>query len=501
MVFFINISIIVTDTLASTAVVLQVKVCDCQNGGSCNYNISVEGSDLVNDKFEVVTCDCPPGYTGDFCQDDYDACADNPCFPGVNCTDDKAPSIGFECGECPTGLIGNGTKCFDFDECEEERDFDSSEPFCDQICENTLRSYVCHCSEGYRLDADEKGCRDINECTENIDDCHQKATCINIGGGFNCTCNDGYIGVDSNRTLCEDVNECLQEPCGENTDCTNIVGSYKCTCLDGYEFDSGGFNCSDVNECERHTDNCSPQSTCTNTIGSFDCHCNAGWTGNGVNCSDVKECSDITMNNCHVKRATCTELEGSYSCACKPGYIGDGITCEDMDECDTGQHNCEVEGSKCVNKVGSYICVCTDGYTGNGTSCSDVNECAENSTYSCSDYALCENIPGSYQCICKSGFLEMARHALISMSVLVMDNLIAMKTPPALTRLVVFNASVILDTPAMEHIVKILMNAIWIFVNRTAQTKRVLTGVPADRATYLIPMELTVIVRYTDNMR
>ena len=42
---------------------------------------------------------------------DIDGCAEPHCFPGVTCTDVKAPGIGFTCGSCPPGYQGNGIKC------------------------------------------------------------------------------------------------------------------------------------------------------------------------------------------------------------------------------------------------------------------------------------------------------------------------------------------------------------------------------------------------------
>ena len=41
---------------------------------------------------------------------------------------------------------------------------------------------------------------DIDECTEESDNCHHNATCNNTDGSFNCTCNSGYRG---NGTFCE----------------------------------------------------------------------------------------------------------------------------------------------------------------------------------------------------------------------------------------------------------------------------------------------------------
>ena len=40
---------------------------------------------------------------------------------------------------------------------------------------------------------------DIDECTENLDNCHEKADCTDLEGSFRCTCKSGYEGdgVDS----------------------------------------------------------------------------------------------------------------------------------------------------------------------------------------------------------------------------------------------------------------------------------------------------------------
>ncbi|KAJ7406410.1 von Willebrand factor D and EGF domain-containing protein [Willisornis vidua] len=38
-------------------------------------------------------------------------CANSPCFPGVLCFDRKPPYVGYVCGRCPAGLLGNGRTC------------------------------------------------------------------------------------------------------------------------------------------------------------------------------------------------------------------------------------------------------------------------------------------------------------------------------------------------------------------------------------------------------
>ena len=35
---------------------------------------------------------------------------------------------------------------------------------------------------------------DDDECTDGTHNCDPNASCQNIGGGFTCTCNDGYSG-------------------------------------------------------------------------------------------------------------------------------------------------------------------------------------------------------------------------------------------------------------------------------------------------------------------
>ena len=41
----------------------------------------------------------------------------------------------------------------------------------------------------------------------------------------------------------------------------------------------------DINECDKHTDDCHHNATCFNTDGSYTCACNPGYIGDGrTNC-------------------------------------------------------------------------------------------------------------------------------------------------------------------------------------------------------------------------
>ena len=43
---------------------------------------------------------------------------------------------------------------------------------------------------------------DLDECTLQIDNCHDNSTCSDIDGSFMCTCNEGYTGDGLNCTGC-----------------------------------------------------------------------------------------------------------------------------------------------------------------------------------------------------------------------------------------------------------------------------------------------------------
>lgn len=62
-------------------------------------------------QFQISSCDCPIGRSGATCEEDFNPCVVEPCFPNVLCNDTLAPSLGFTCDTCPTGLMGDGFIC------------------------------------------------------------------------------------------------------------------------------------------------------------------------------------------------------------------------------------------------------------------------------------------------------------------------------------------------------------------------------------------------------
>ena len=68
---------------------MQCNSQSCQHGGLC----------LV--QRHHLSCYCPAGFSGQFCETDVDECASQPCYNGGKCND--LPQ-GYTC-ECPTGML------------------------------------------------------------------------------------------------------------------------------------------------------------------------------------------------------------------------------------------------------------------------------------------------------------------------------------------------------------------------------------------------------------
>ncbi|XP_065939071.1 uncharacterized protein [Magallana gigas] len=442
-----KIQVTVSDGKAQSLWTPKIEYCKCQNGGGCDFSVS------SSDQFLLVPCVCVTGYTGPFCERDEDGCADNPCWPGVDCTDVLARDLsttpaGFKCGSCPTHLEGDGISCTDKDECVK-----NSPPPCSHNCTNIEFGFTCSCAEGYVLGADGKTCTDKDECTTNADKCNDvTTTCLNSVGGYSCPCKTGY--QRETTYTCTDVDECTNSsnPCPANSRCQNSVGSYDCVCNYGYSKNTQSNTCEEINECAG-TNNCAQR--CVDGIGTYTCACNTGYklnTTDLVSCLPENECSTEEKNTCDggSETASCAVSNGQVYCGCPSGYaLNASKYCIDIDECATNVDTCVDSSSTCVNTPGafrcdcktgfnklsdficadkdectlntdtcvapatcqnndgSFTCSCPVGYTkgSDGNSCTDIDECASAATHSCDkEHGRCTNTAGSYTCSCNSGF-------------------------------------------------------------------------------------------------
>nr|XP_055041100.1 uncharacterized protein si:dkey-163f14.6 [Misgurnus anguillicaudatus] len=144
---------------------------------------------------------------------------------------------------------------------------------CSQICQEDGQNRAqCLCKPGFLLLEDQRTCRDLDECVEQLHLCQQ--VCENTLGSYRCSCNPGFQ-LSTDRTSCTNINECeeMQEEKLHRCEwkCVNLPGAHRCICPRGYRLHLNGYQCEDINECELNNGGCSHH--CINNRGSYKCTC------------------------------------------------------------------------------------------------------------------------------------------------------------------------------------------------------------------------------------
>uniref|UniRef100_A0A336M2Z5 CSON011141 protein n=1 Tax=Culicoides sonorensis TaxID=179676 RepID=A0A336M2Z5_CULSO len=197
---------------------------------------------------------------------------------------------------------------------------------CEQMCfmRNHTSVEQCTCFKGFRMV--DNACVDINECTENTNNCEHQ--CINTIGSYTCRCMPGF--EFNGKHKCQDINECTQYgntkgPCQDK--CINLPGTYKCTCdnIPGTQLSTDGHSCVVISSTSTNNIAISEQTLSSSaTVISV---CPRGYYFNYTNdeCEDFDECS-VNNGGC---KDICTNTDGSFYCSCQSGYIfgPDNKTC------------------------------------------------------------------------------------------------------------------------------------------------------------------------------
>ncbi|VDO29066.1 unnamed protein product [Onchocerca flexuosa] len=247
------------------------------------------------------------------------------------------------------------------------------------------------------------------------DECGADAYCERRSGV--CRCYPGFDG-EPPTVPCVDIDECERhlDDCDITSRCSNIVGGFMCFCETGYRM-SRELVCVDIDECqERAAKPCSQHATCINMPGSYQCQCNHGYTGDGYTCIPIgkRHCKaeELARSKCGRNHLCLVDDKGRIDCnTCKKGFLKEAAECIDINEC--AQANLCHENAFCKNIMGSYSCHCQPGYEGDGFNCNDIDECLNNP---CHPQAICFNYPGFYSCKCPDGWAGDGKNECINPS-------------------------------------------------------------------------------------
>uniref|UniRef100_A0A8C5MW22 Mucin-like protein n=1 Tax=Leptobrachium leishanense TaxID=445787 RepID=A0A8C5MW22_9ANUR len=328
------------DQFSGSVFILRVQVCNCANGGTCDYRIIVQN--YHESKYQVVGCACPDGFSGAYCTVPSTPCRGEPCFPDVPCSNDIKRSQ-YVCDKCPSGTVASavdGEKCFINDFCLPPHQFPCHE-YAD--CFSSTDHYTCQCKPGFTGNGVK--CTDINECLSMSACPNAKYKCINTAGSFTCACQ--YKTVDNSQCgesanppgwniynctlawLSRDTNEMITNhnaaslakhetllksilsPGFENkfyglstkgplnagslieyrinvsSDTPHwFLKDYLARVQEYYRFNITAAE--DVNECVSNENNCSSTAICENTYGGYKCICKSDLSVESHNCLTVE---------------------------------------------------------------------------------------------------------------------------------------------------------------------------------------------------------------------
>uniref|UniRef100_A0A287ALB0 Stabilin 1 n=1 Tax=Sus scrofa TaxID=9823 RepID=A0A287ALB0_PIG len=263
--------------------------------------------------------------------------------------------FGPDCAQCPGGF---SNPCYGQGNCSDGVQGNGA---C--LCFPDYKGVACHiCSNPNKHGVQ---CQEDCGCVHGL--CDNRP-----GSGGVCqrgTCAPGFGGRFCNESMmnCGPTEQAQQ--CHPQARCVNQGGVARCLCVDGFEGD--GFSCTPIHPCSRpDRGGCSENAQCVpGAQGTHHCTCNKGWSGDGRVCMAINECELDVRGGCHAD-ALCSYVgPGQSRCTCKLGFAGDGYMCSPIDPCRAGNGGCHDLATCRAVGGGQRVCTCPPGYGGDGFSC------------------------------------------------------------------------------------------------------------------------------------
>ncbi|XP_060896663.1 mucin-like protein [Labrus mixtus] len=311
----VQLTIRVSDELSSSLFTPVLRVCNCLNGGTCQYDSVTENH--LHGKFQVVGCLCPEGFSGKFCGSAADVCRGRPCFRGVQCRSGSKAGR-FTCGECPGNMVSEGEqgyKCFEHDMCIPPFSFPCHK---DADCLSTKLNYTCTCRPGFTGDG--KNCTDIDECAELSTCPNAKFECKNTPGAVDCFCRyqnnkdaDG-CGDSANPPGCNVFNVSVgwkkNKPDGLKQLVDILSMGFQNKFYNASKKDAGPVSTPGVTEYRINVSSDTPHWYIRDYLSRVSSH----YDINNIRVDDLDECK--TKEAACVPPALCANTYGGYRCIC-----------------------------------------------------------------------------------------------------------------------------------------------------------------------------------------
>ncbi|XP_075248208.1 uncharacterized protein LOC142341182 [Convolutriloba macropyga] len=145
--------------------------------------------------------------------------------------------------------------------------------------------------------------------------------CNNEEGSYSCTCKPG-AEPDADLVTCEDIEDCMNNPCVQGTCSENPPFPYKCECFSGYRETekSGEYGtiCVDIDECAEGSDFCDGGDCSNSAAFPYECTCLQGYS------PGTKEVGDVFYPSCIPGTSTPDPSDSCPDC----GQSNSGASCQ-----------------------------------------------------------------------------------------------------------------------------------------------------------------------------
>ncbi|KAI5628308.1 sushi, nidogen and EGF-like domain-containing protein 1 isoform X1, partial [Silurus asotus] len=324
------------------------SACDsspCQNGGYCYEQ---DGG---------YTCECEPGYRGKNCEKvRLSMCASSPCRNGGSCKEDAGS---YYC-VCPYRFTGKHCEVGKPDPCASGPCMNGG------TCFHYIGKYKCECPGSFlgrhcEISKGASPALDGNDCgpPPKVKHAEVQFSSTNPGSLALYTCHPGYTpnpratqsicsshGSWTQPPVCEEINECLSQPCMNGGTCRDRVASFLCECESGFtgqRCQTETWEIDSLTSILRRQDE--PRTASTH----------------GYRSDQFPLQQDRCESNPCQNGGVCRGYWRRHLCVCKEGYIGD--------RCQTLENPCVLQpcgnrGFCRSDRRGNYSCACRVGYTG-----------------------------------------------------------------------------------------------------------------------------------------